>query len=101
MFASIAVRKKNVSDNRRTRFSAGQGLEKFLIAETTEIPIVTRSKREEAVQTIPPIPLKVNLPDATPTRPLPEEKINIRQREQPSRLEIKDPWDTYTALRSL
>jgi hypothetical protein len=72
-----------------------------LIAETTELPIVTHSKREEVVRTIPPIPLKVNLPDAIPTRPLLEEKINIRQREQPSRLEIKNPWDTYTALRSL
>ncbi|KAH8674427.1 hypothetical protein BGZ60DRAFT_429433 [Tricladium varicosporioides] len=98
---SLAVRGMNIGDGRHTKFPAGLGLQKFLTAETTESPIVAPSKGEEAARTTSPILLKANPPNAIPTRPLPEEKIKIAQRGQPSNPEIKSPWDTYTALRSL
>jgi hypothetical protein len=92
---------KNINDNRYTRFPGGVNIQKLFIADTAKLPIVDHSKREEALQTIPRIPLKVNLPDATPTRSPLEEKIKATQQDFPSRPEIKSPWDIYTSLRSL
>jgi len=94
--ASLAVREKNVGGSRHTRFPAGLGLQKLLISEKTEPPIIASSS-----QITSPIPLKVNPPDAIPTRPPPEVRKITLQREQSSHLQIKSPWDSYTPLRSL
>lgn len=98
---SLANREKNDSDNRHTRFPGGVGLQRLSISEKTERSITTLSKREEAVKTISRIPLEVNPPDSTPTRPPPELKTKTTQRAQTPVLQAKSPWDTYKSLRPL
>lgn len=56
-FPSLAVREKNGNDNRHTRFPRGLGIQKLLITEITELPVVEHSKRDEVVKTTPRIPL--------------------------------------------
>jgi hypothetical protein len=100
-FVSLVIREKNVSDNRQTLFPGGIGLQKLSISEATEPLITTHSNREEAVKTISRIPLKVNQPDSTPTRPPPELKIKTTQRTQTPVLQAKSPWDMYKPLLPL
>jgi hypothetical protein len=98
---SLVIHEKNVSDNRHTRFPGGVGLQKLSISEATEPSTTTRSEREEVVKTISRIPLEVNPPDSTSTRPPPEMKIKTTQRTQTPVLQAKSPWDTYKFLRLL
>jgi len=90
----------NVSDNRCTQFPGGAGLQTLSILEATEPPTTTHSKREEAVKIVSRIPLKVNPPDSTPTRPTPEMRIKTTQ-TQTLVLQAKSPWDKYSKLHLL
>ena len=97
--ASLA-REKNVSDNRQIRFPGGAGLQKLSISKTEPL-IITNSKREDAVKTISRLPLQVNPPCTTPTRPPPEKEIKTTQRTQTPIIQAKSPWDKYRFLRLL
>jgi hypothetical protein len=59
------------------------------------------SKREEAVKPISHIALKINPPNSTPTRPVPEMKIKTTQRPQTPGLPVESPWDKYKSLHPL
>ena len=71
---------------------------KKALPELDEPPIESKAEEGRARQTLSR-PVKVNLPDAVPTRPPPEMKI--KKQQQPSRLHTQSPWDAYNALRPL
>ena len=98
--ASLAVRLENVKGSRYTKFPGGLGLQKLSITETTG-QSTSGSKSGAIAQTISPIPIKINPPNAVPTRAIPKENIELGRGEQLCTLEIRDPWETYTALRPL
>jgi hypothetical protein len=91
------AQKEKVSDNRQTRFPGGAGLQKFSIAQS-EPSIITHSRKEDAVKRISRLPLQVNPPCATPTRPPPEKEIKTTQRTQTPIIQAKSPWDKYRFL---
>lgn len=97
----VNVRENNVNTNRQTRFPGGTELQKISILEADEPPIRAQFKGEEATQIPSRLPLRVNPPDTTSTRPEPVMKIKTTQQDQRPSIRMESPWSRYTALRTL
>jgi hypothetical protein len=92
---------KKANINRRTRFPGKTGLLELSIRAAGEPLFNVKPGEKEAPQLPQPLPLKVNPPDTTPSKPYPDMDIQTSQRDEPPNVRVKSPWSTYKALRTL
>ncbi|RDL36260.1 uncharacterized protein BP5553_06872 [Venustampulla echinocandica] len=84
---------------RQTLFPGGMRIRTLSLLESNKSPV--KSNIEGNALQILSRSVKVNPPNAVPTRPPPEMKIKNRRPYHPSGLHTLTPWDTYKALRPL
>lgn len=95
----VKVPSENLNPNRHTRFPGGTELQKFSVLNEHES--IIESEKHNRTQIPSRLPLTINPPDATPTKPRPTTTITTAQRDQPATIQAESPWKSYLSLRTL